>query len=133
MNRPAFSRRRANRAVPLLLLSTLLVAALIYRPGGIGFTICAVKLLGFSCPGCGMVRSVSSFAQGQFEESLRYHLFGPLAFGVMVVLWGAALYAFFRGMALRLPQTPLFSAVLALTLILFIGYWLARVATGTVP
>ncbi len=124
---------RARRAIPLLVFSALLAAALLYRPGWPGFTICGAKLAGFSCPGCGMVRSVSAFAQGRFDDSLGYHLFGPLVFAVIVALWGAALYAFLCGLDLRTPNSPLFNAVLTLALILLVGYWLARVATGTVP
>src|SRR5262245_27146856 len=120
------------RRVAFFLVTTgLLAAAFLYRPTGP--SICATKLAGFSCPGCGLVRSVTSFARGRFAESVELHLFGPLAFATMAALWGIAAWGLARGRDYRAPTSPAFASTLGGTLVLLLGYWAARVATGTVP
>jgi hypothetical protein len=79
------------------------------------------------------MRSVSAFAQGRFEESIRFHLFGPLVFAAMLALWVAALAGVIRGRDYRAPDSPAFNGALGVTLILLLGYWAARTATGTIP
>jgi len=48
------------------------------------FSLCPFKNLGFHfCPGCGLGQSISLFFHGRFEESLRTHPLGILAFIVL--------------------------------------------------
>ena len=54
-------------------------------------SLCPFKMLtGFPCPGCGITKSIVSFYQGNFQESLIYHVFGiPVVFfciGIIIVL-----------------------------------------------
>lgn len=120
-----------RRVAFLLVMSALLGAAFAYRPAGP--PLCSSKLLGFSCPGCGLVRSVTAFAQGRFAEAVGLHLFGPPAFAVLAALWAIAAWGLARGRDYRAPASPAFASTLGGTLILLLGYWAARVATGTVP
>lgn len=47
---------------------------------------CPLKwMTGVPCPTCGMTRSFLALAQGHLEQSLTYHLFGPLLFIGFVV------------------------------------------------
>jgi hypothetical protein len=121
-----------KRFVPLAVVTAILAAAFLWRPAGP--SLCGVKQLsGLSCPGCGMIRSVTAFAQGRPEESIRYHLFGPLVLAALVVLWGALAAALVRGRPWRAPATPAFRATMAVALLLLVGYWGARVAAGAAP
>ncbi len=122
-----------NRWIFLGTMTALLAGAFLVRAEG-GPALCASKrLFGISCPGCGMVRSVTAFAQGRFGESLRYHLFGPLVFGAAAALWVAAMAGVLRRREYRAPDTPAFNAALSVALILLLGYWIGRMATGTTP
>lgn len=45
---------------------------------------CAISyLLGFDCPGCGLLRSIGALMQGEFQQSIFWH---PM--GVLVLLLG---------------------------------------------
>jgi len=116
-----------------LVMTALLAGAFLARVEG-GPPLCASKrLFGVSCPGCGMMRSVTAFAQGRFEDSIRYHLFGPLAFAVILALWVAALVGAVRQRGYQAPNHPAFNGSLFVALVLLLGYWAARMATGTTP
>ena len=113
-------------------MTVALVAAFLWTPQG--QAVCGSKrFFGVSCPGCGLTRSVTAFAQGRIDESLQFHLFGPLALAVMATLWVVAVAAIARRRDVRSPHSTAFSATLATSLVLLVGYWLARVATGTLP
>lgn len=113
---------------------TALLAAAFLLPPGRGPALCLSRqVFGLPCPGCGMMRSVSAFAQGRIEESIRFHLFGPLVFAALLALWGAALAGAIRRRDYRTPDSPAFNAALGVALVLLLGYWAARAFTGTIP
>ena len=117
----------------LLIGTTLfLLAAMLYRPKPP--SICFSRTVGgIACPGCGLVRSVTSLARGNWKESLRYHLFGPLVLAAGVVLWGISIHGLIRGRSYRMPDSPQFHCVLVVSLVILAGYWLARLGTGNTP
>ena len=56
-------------------------------PDGIGFSLCAVKwLTHLPCPACGLVRSFACMSHLSPRAAWGYHPFGPLLYGVFVVL-----------------------------------------------
>ncbi len=121
-----------GRGAFFTVMSALLGAAFLWRPAGP--PLCSWKLLaGVGCPGCGMIRSVTSFAQGRLEDSIRFHLFGPLVFAAMAALWVVAAHGLVKKRAFRVPDTPAFRTSLGVALTLLLGYWGARLATGGVP
>jgi hypothetical protein len=86
------SRRRAYHAVVLALAIVAIVGAVTLRqtPGGrlapLGEkslalpTICPIRAgLGWNCPSCGLTRSVTAFAHGNFAGSWQFHKLGWLA------------------------------------------------------
>ena len=131
--KPAVRRPRiSSRLVFFLVMTTAVAVAFVYQPSGP--TICSSKrVFNVSCPGCGMMRSVCAFAQGRFEESLNYHLFGPLVLGIMVTLWGISIYGLGRKRDYRSPDSPGFNMSLWVALVFLIAYWIARISTGTTP
>ena len=80
-----------------------------------------------------MMRSVCAVAQGQVAESIRFHLFGPLAFAVMLTLLGISIYALVTKRAYQAPDSLPFNAAMWVTLVLLIGYWIARTVAGNTP
>ena len=116
----------------LLVTTAFLLAAALYRPKPP--SVCfSMTVSGLACPGCGLVRSVTSLTRGDWQESLRVHLFGPLVLAVGVVLWGVSVHGLVRGRSYRLPDSPQFHSALCLSVVLFLGYWLARLGTGRTP
>ena len=121
------------RRYGLLIVTTLfLLVAALYQPKPPSLCF-SRRVAGIACPGCGLVRSVTSLAQGSWNESIRYHLFGPLVLAVGVVLWGISIQGLVRGRSYRMPDTPQFHCVLVVMFVIFIGYWLARLGTGNTP
>ena len=117
----------------LLFVTTLfLLVAALYRPTPPSLCF-SRSAAGIACPGCGLVRSVTSLARGNWNESIRYHLFGPLVLAVGVVLWGISIQGLIRGRSYRMPDSPQFHSLLVVMFVLFIGYWLARLGTGNTP
>lgn len=95
-------------------------------------TLCPFALMtGIACPGCGMTRAVGRLVQGDWVGAVAYH---PLVSVMIVVGVGGAIW--FLGTRLR-GWPPLAGrslnvgmAVLALS---FLGVWLLRLATGSLP
>ena len=49
-------------------------------------SLCPLKMLtGFSCPGCGITKSLVYFYEGDLQKSLYYHILGPLVIVFCVV------------------------------------------------
>jgi len=114
-------------------MTAILAWAFLARVEG-GPALCASRwIFGIACPGCGMMRSVTAFAHGRLEDSLRYHLFGPLVFAAVLTLWIAAAVGVVRQREYRAPDSPAFNSVMGVTLVLLLGYWAARMAAGKTP
>src|SRR5262245_43636328 len=74
----ASPRNRLVRFSAVVGAATLLVVA-IHPPGGWGVPICWTReLIELPCPGCGLLRSMSSTVAGEFAAAWNYHPFGPL-------------------------------------------------------
>ena len=90
------AERRKNNGYLLGFWGVFMAATLIF-PGSPadGMVLCPFRALtSWSCPGCGMTRSCTSFMRGEVWHSLEYH---PL--GWLLIVWFAAM-AFWRGMEL---------------------------------
>lgn len=101
-------------------------------PQGPEFTICFVRrFMGFSCPGCGMTRAVTSLARGEWAQAFRFH---PLSFAVAAELaaaWGIWGVGLLRGRTLLSRRDV--NLALILNAIALVVVWAARWALGTLP
>lgn len=62
----------------------VLLLLLIMPSDGLGFSTCIFQhLFGFSCPACGLTRSMSSLLKLEFISSFSYH---PLGFIILVFI-----------------------------------------------
>lgn len=49
-------------------------------------SLCPLKMLtGFSCPGCGITKSLVYFYEGDIYKSVYYHILGPFVIGFCIV------------------------------------------------
>ena len=98
-----------------------------------GFVVCAFRrLTGTPCPGCGLTRATAALARGELLAALRLHLFAPLLLLQAVWLWCAGTWSLLRRGELALPS-PLLVRLLAWNGAAMLAFWLARLATGTLP
>ena len=95
-------------------------------------TLCPFALItGIACPGCGMTRAFGRLVQGDLVGAVAYH---PLVVVMLIVGVGGAIW--FLGSRVRgWPSLAgrslnIGMAVLGLS---FLGVWLLRLATGSLP
>ena len=84
--------------------------------------------LGLPCPGCGLSRGIAALIHGDWQSSIRYHLFAPVflvAFGLLVIATLAPVWSRPRliGWIDRLESGTGISCVLSIGLVV---YWLIR-------
>lgn len=104
-----------------------LAAATIPSVGDDGPTLCPFALAtGIACPGCGLTRAGVSFLRGDLSAAIEYH---PLVF----VLAGWALGAAFLRLTGRHAGSRTIYLLLTATGILFVGVWVVRFSTGSLP
>jgi len=124
-----------GRAIAFVVLTALLTAAAAWRPRADGPSPCMSKnLLGLSCPGCGMTRSVTAAAHGDIVAALRWHALGPVLLVATLAAWvliGAGLVA---GKD-YLPDLnrPVWTWSVVGFFVALVVYWLIRLGTGTTP
>jgi hypothetical protein len=78
-----------HRAVKTLLAGGVFLGLLtvFFVPSAdLPFAACAFQsITGHSCLTCGMTRSLHAVSHGHLMASLRYHLFGPIVFIIMIL------------------------------------------------
>lgn len=81
-NHPLSVQERRLRWGALGLLGAPILGSLIYSQGHrIPFLICPIRFFtGIPCPTCGMTSSFTAIAQGNWEQAVSHHLFGPVLF-----------------------------------------------------
>jgi hypothetical protein len=134
---------RRSRLWPALAPLPLLLAFLLPLPhdGAIAKMprLCLFFLsTGLPCPGCGLTRSVVSFAHGQWSEAVYYHPLGPLFFIAFVAIAAGGVLQFFyprqvTGWTSKLLEQKTLTLLSASLLgVALITIWLARLA-GWLP
>jgi Protein of unknown function (DUF2752) len=74
-------RQREGRWGLLGLSAAPLMGAVLYNQGWRLAFSCPVRhLTGIPCPTCGMTRSFVAIAQGNWQQAISMHLFGPILF-----------------------------------------------------
>jgi len=85
---PLSSRQKTNNLFLAVLFSILLTMTLFIDPRDISALSCQFKsTTGYNCPTCGLSRSFFAFAHLNFSDAFSYHLFGPLLYLSIVILF----------------------------------------------
>ena len=119
---------KRTRAILLVVLLPALLLCLALLDVRSPRSLCFSKsVLGVSCPGCGLTRSMSAALHGDLTASVRFHALGVPILVALACLWAALLWRR-RELALLSLFTP------AVTLaVLLVGYWIFRTFNGTLP
>jgi hypothetical protein len=98
-------RERRNRWLIVgILLSPLLGAPLYNRGFHIPGLICPwYHFTGIPCPSCGLTRSFMAVARGDVLRAVQFHAFGPLLYGVFLLLAVHLILELLLNRALPLP------------------------------
>lgn len=88
-----------------------------------------MEYLSTPCPGCGLTRSAKFFLRGDWQAAMQFHIFGPLALGVMGVLFIAAILPaqLRQRMSTGCRIIEGATGISQLAFVLLIVYWLVRV------
>ncbi len=74
--------RRILNPLTIALAWFVIAASFVHPPDGTGVEICLQRATsGYSCPGCGLCRSLSTLSRGDVAGSLAYHPFGFAIYG----------------------------------------------------
>ena len=132
LRQPGLARIMGNRK-----LAGVATVAVLLQVGltllGLPALECPVpRLTGSHCPGCGLTRSVEALLRGDFEASMRFHAFGPVALLGFLLVAAAAFAP--REVGRRLTQTvrriELVTGLTGVVLLAMIAYWLFRLVAG---
>ena len=69
--------------IVILLFSSLFVITIL--SGKVKVDCLFKRILGISCPGCGLTRSIKSFIKLDIITSFKYNIFGPILFILFIV------------------------------------------------
>lgn len=127
---PLTSLGKLLRWAGLLVGASPVLGAYLYARGlQIPFLVCPVRYwTGVPCPTCGMTRSFTALVQGDWQQAIAYHLFGPILFLAFLILalhcclelgMGRRLKLFYESW-LRKPSTQIAGGCL------LSGYYLLR-------
>jgi hypothetical protein len=83
LSRQARKQRQIQRGLLILPLGEALILAHSSYPSP--FFCPFLALTGIPCPGCGLSRSFTAIALGQWETAINYHLFGPVIFLCIII------------------------------------------------
>lgn len=126
-----------NRPARWWLLFGLLTAGLalpfLIEAGQFPWLCTFKRMSGVGCPGCGLTRSVFALMHGQVAESVKFHLFGPLALAAGIGLWAYYGVSLIRG---RQPFDLWGHRFTLTTVLIFVGmivYWVVRLCLNAVP
>ena len=122
-----------GRAIAFVVLTGALAVAALWRPQGP--SVCMSKnLLNVSCPGCGMTRSVTSTAHGDFKAAFKFHAFGPFILGVGAIAWILLAAGLVTNKNL-LPDLNSRGVTFGIVgwLVLLILYWIVRLILHATP
>jgi hypothetical protein len=117
----------------LLTLGLSYLAA--YQPPDPGPSRCLSKgYLGFSCPLCGMTRSLRAATDGRIGEAFRWHVFGPPLLAVAIAAWAGLGWGLVRRRRCFPETCPRLWTWMAIgSLPALLCYWGIRVFAQAVP
>ena len=80
------SQQKTNRVFWIAALLGILVALFFSNPEKISITKCYFhNITGYSCPTCGLSRSLYNAAHFDLQESVNFHLMGPIIYFALLV------------------------------------------------
>ena len=121
-------RHRLFLAAPFVAVALLAV----FTPSDDGPTVCPFALTtGTACPGCGMTRAASYLVKGDFVAAFTYHPLVPLIAFQLAAGW--VWYLLRRSDRVKPMSQRTLNIVLIGTAILFLGVWVVRFASGSLP
>ncbi len=125
---PILTPLMRNRALTLVISGAAVLQIGLTSLGLQGWPCPILHLTGIPCPGCGLTRASVLLFQGDWQRSIRYHLFAPLFVFAFVLIAGSSV----------LPRSPRKRVIEAteswerqtglagIVLICLVLYWLAR-------
>jgi hypothetical protein len=109
-------------------LLVLLLTPVFLNPTEIGLPTCYFKAAtGFSCPNCGMTRSVYAFSHLRVQESIQFHPLGPVIYAALLFLFLKFVFETVTLKIIRIKIDPFITKITLLTFFyLWSGFWIIR-------
>lgn len=132
-NNPLTPPERRQRRLILAVLLSPIAGAFFYNRGlHIPGLVCPLyHFTGVPCPSCGLTRSFMAMARGDLLRAAQFHAFGPLLYGIFLLLGVHILLELVLNRAILIPywrwleQHRVHWGILGV----FLGYYLLRLTT----
>lgn len=113
-----------------LVLFAILLAAVFVNPENYQISSCFIHdATGYSCPSCGLSRSLHAGANLHLWQSLGFHIMGPFLLLGMIILLAKLLIESYNGKAILLNIRPAFIKLfIILTGLIWAMDWIVRLA-----
>lgn len=128
LRQPILATLLADRGMSGALLMALGAHLSATALGWPGFDCPIRASTGVPCPGCGLSRASTAMLHGQWGQMAQYHVFAPLFLIAFIFIGMAAVLPKPAQMVLaqRMAHVEQRTGMVAVTLIIFVMYWLGR-------
>ena len=115
------SRELKNRVAWITALLVILFVLFISNPDKISLTKCLFhETTGYSCPSCGLSRSLYAASHFNLYESIHFHLMGPIIYFAVLVLFFKFSFEMITQKEIQIKVRP---KIIKIAIASFLGLW----------
>lgn len=116
------SRKLKNRILGISALLAILLVLFISNPDKISLTKCLFhETTGYSCPSCGLTRSLYAASHFNLPESIHFHIMGPIFYFAILFLLAKFSFEIIVRKEIHLKVEPI---IIKISLFIFLGLWI---------
>ena len=121
LNKITQSREFKNRVIWMTALLGILFVLFIINPAKVSLTKCFFhEATGFSCPSCGLSRSLFAASHLNLSEAIHFHIMGPIIYFVILVLLVKFSLEIVAGKKIQMKVKPIIKKI---SIFIFLGLW----------
>ena len=121
INKFTESSELKKRILWIAALLVILFVLFISNPEKISLTRCLFhKTTGYSCPSCGLSRSLYAASHFNLQESIHFHLMGPIIYFIILILLVKFSFEIIARKEIQLKVEPI---IIKICLFVFLGLW----------
>jgi hypothetical protein len=122
------SRYPFKKGIWIILLVCFFIVILIFEVSDLTLVECKFKsITGYSCPSCGLTRSLFAMSELNISDALNFHLMGPAIFVMLMLLLLKFFVETLFGKEIKIKTGyPIIKIMFVLFFLVWFSYWLTR-------